>query len=50
MKKHSQDDNIDVLKDEAAKQKQFSDDANSYKNECEERLRELLRAVERVYK
>lgn len=50
MKKHSQDDNIDVLKDEAVKQKQFADNANDYKNECEARLQEILKAVEKLYK
>ncbi|KAL7030466.1 hypothetical protein ACKWTF_006668 [Chironomus riparius] len=50
MKKHSQDDNIDVLKDELLKQKKSADDANNYKNECEARLQEILRAVERLYK
>ena len=48
MKKHSQDDNIDVLKDELLKQKKSADDANYYKNECEARLQEILRAVERL--
>ncbi|KAG5683354.1 hypothetical protein PVAND_012640 [Polypedilum vanderplanki] len=49
-KKNSQDDNIDVLKEEAMKQKQYADDANDYKNECEARLQEILRAVEKLYK
>jgi hypothetical protein len=49
-KKNSQDDNIDLLKEEALKQKQFADDANDYKNECEARLQEILKAVERLYK
>lgn len=50
MKKNSQDDNIDVLKEENIKQTKSSDDANNYKNECETRLRELLRGVEKLYK
>ena len=50
MKKHSQDDNIDVLKDEAVKQTQLAQDASDYKNECEARLQEILRAVEKLYK
>lgn len=49
-KTNSQDDNIDLLKDEAVKQKQFADDANDYKNECEARLLEILKAVEKLYK
>jgi hypothetical protein len=49
-KKNSQDDNIDLLKEEALKQKQFADGANDYKNECEARLQEILKAVERLYK
>lgn len=49
-KTNSQDDNIDLLKEEALKQKQFADDANDYKNECEARLQEILKAVEKLYK
>lgn len=49
-KKNSQDDNIDLLKEESGKQKQFADDANNFKNECEARLQEILKAVERLYK
>jgi hypothetical protein len=49
-KTNSQDDNIDLLKEEAVKQKQFADDANDYKNECEARLQEILKAVEKLYK
>lgn len=49
-KTSSQDDNIDMLKEEALKQKQFSDDANDFKNECEARLQEILKAVEKLYK
>jgi hypothetical protein len=49
-KKNSQDDNIDLLKEEALKQNQFADDANDYKNECEARLQEILKAVEKLYK
>ena len=50
IKLNSQDDNIDLLKEEAQKQKQSSDDANDYKNECEGKLQEILKAVEKLYK
>lgn len=49
-KQNSQDDNIDLLKDDAEKQKQFADEANDYKNECEAKLLEILKAVEKLYK
>lgn len=49
-KKNSQDDNIELLKDEAIKQKQFADDANDYKDLCEARLQETLESVEKLYK
>lgn len=49
-KKNSQDDNIDVLREESRKQQQFTDDANLYKEECEAKLQETLKAVEKLYK
>lgn len=49
-KKNSQDDNIELLKEEAMKQKQYADNANDYKQECEARLLEILKAVEKIYK
>jgi hypothetical protein len=49
-KKNSQDDNMDMLKEEALKQKRFADEANLYKDECEAKLQESLRAVEKLYK
>lgn len=49
-KKNSQDDNMDVLKEESQIQRQFADDANNFKDECEARLQETLRAVEKLYK
>lgn len=50
VKKNSQDDNIDLIKEEALKQKRFADEANRNKDECEARLQETLRAVQRLYK
>jgi hypothetical protein len=50
MKKNSQDDNMELLKEEALKQKQFADNANDYKTECKSRLQEILKAVEKLYK
>lgn len=49
-KKNSQDDNIELLKEEALKQQRFADEANHNKDECEVRLLETLRAVQRLYK
>jgi hypothetical protein len=41
---------MEVLKEESLRQRQFADDANSFKDECEARLQEILKAVEKLYK
>ena len=48
--KNSQDDDEGVRREESQKQRQLADDANNFKDECEARLQETLRAVEKLYK
>jgi hypothetical protein len=49
-KKNSQDDNIDLLKEISMQQKQLADQAMEHKVECEAKLLEILKAVEKIYK
>lgn len=49
-KKNSQDDNMDLLKEISMQQKQLADQAMENKAECEAKLAEILKAVEKIYK